>query len=97
MLKKALLCVAVGVLPATAIAQTVYVRPHVRSDGTYVPGHHRTAPNSTKTDNWSSKPNTNPYNGRQGSIDPYKAPQMPQQRRSQTARSQQSYSNGWSW
>lgn len=70
---KKLLAVTVIMLGWTniAAAQSVYVRPHVRSDGTYVQGHMRTAPNSTRTDNWSSSPNVNPYTGQQGTRDPY--------------------------
>ena len=55
----------------TALAQSdVYVSGHVRNDGTYVPGHHRTAPNSTINDNWTTRPNVNPYNGRVGTRSP---------------------------
>jgi hypothetical protein len=63
----------VPILASTAAAQssTVHVRGHTRSDGTYVPPHTRTAPNSTRADNWSSKPNTNPNTGEAGKVDPY--------------------------
>lgn len=50
--------------------KTVTVRGHVRSDGTYVQPSHRTSPNATRRDNWSSKPNINPYTGKQGTKDP---------------------------
>jgi hypothetical protein len=43
-----------------------YVRPHVQRDGDYVPGHYRTNPNSTTLDNYSTKPNYNPYTGNFG-------------------------------
>lgn len=39
---------------------------YVRKDGTYVPPHTSTAPNSTKSDNWSTKGNVNPYTGKAG-------------------------------
>lgn len=45
------------------------VRGHVRKDGTYVPPHHATNPNNTHKDNWSSKPNVNPYTGNAGTKD----------------------------
>lgn len=64
---------------STAIAQGVYVQPHTRSDGTYVQGHYRTAPNSTNYDNWSSKPNVNPHTGKQGTKDPYPTYRSPSQ------------------
>jgi hypothetical protein len=43
-----------------------YVRPHVRSDGTYVDGYYRSSPNSSSYDNYSSRGNTNPYTGERG-------------------------------
>lgn len=58
-------------LSTTAVNAQVYVQGHVRSDGTYVPGHYRSAPNDSRTDNWSSNPNINPYTGEQGRVDPY--------------------------
>jgi len=47
------------------------VRATVRSDGTYVAPHYRTAPNSTRYDNYSTKGNYNPYTGRAGTKNPY--------------------------
>lgn len=46
------------------------VRPYTKHDGTYVQPHHRTVPNSTQRDNFSSKPNINPYTGKAGTRDP---------------------------
>lgn len=60
-----------AVLAFGSASAQVYVQPQVRSDGVYVPGHYRTAPNSTRADNWSSRPNVNPYNGKIGTRDPY--------------------------
>ncbi len=48
----------------------VYVSGHTRSNGTYVEGYYRTAPNSTINDNFSTYPNVNPYTGSQGTISP---------------------------
>jgi hypothetical protein len=45
------------------------VRGHVRKDGTYVQPHHATNQNGTQRDNWSSKPNVNPYTGKPGEKD----------------------------
>lgn len=53
------------------------VRGHVMRDGVYVAPHMRTAPNSTTTDNWSSRPNTNPYTGKSGTVDPYAVKPLP--------------------
>lgn len=71
------LVVICGILAAavssTAHSQgSVYVRGHTRSDGTYVPAHTRTAPNSSRADNWSSQGNVNPRTGEEGTVDPYK-------------------------
>lgn len=56
------------------IAQTnsrhVHVKSHTNSNGTYVPEHHRTAPNNTNRDNFSTKGNENPYTGQSGWIAP---------------------------
>jgi len=49
----------------------VHTRGYIKQNGTYVAPHYQTAPNRTKTDNWSSKPNVNPYTGRAGTVDPY--------------------------
>ena len=48
------------------------VKGHVTKDGTYVAPHQQTNPNGTKVDNWSSKPNVNPYTGKTGTVDPLK-------------------------
>lgn len=50
-------------------AQDVYVNGYTRNDGTYVSGHYRSAPNHTKSDNWSQVGNVNPYTGKAGTLD----------------------------
>ena len=42
------------------------VRPHVRKDGTYVEPHRRSTPDARIENNWSTKPNVNPYTGKSG-------------------------------
>ena len=57
-----------------------YVKGYVKKDGTYVAPHQRSNPNSTKNDNWSTKGNTNPYTGKEGTKNPdspYQAPKNP--------------------
>lgn len=49
------------------------VKGYRKKDGTYVAPHKRSDSNSRKDDNWSSKGNTNPYTGKKGTVDPYKA------------------------
>jgi hypothetical protein len=42
------------------------VRPYVRRDGRFVSPHRRSTPNREWRDNWSTKPNVNPYTGKDG-------------------------------
>jgi hypothetical protein len=46
------------------------VRGHVKKNGTYVAPTRATNPNRTQRDNYSSKPNINPSNGKQGTKNP---------------------------
>jgi hypothetical protein len=56
-------------LSSSAFAD-VDVDGYARKDGTYVAPHHRSDPNHTKDDNWSSKGNENPYTGKKGYKNP---------------------------
>lgn len=53
-------------LSSMSLAQDVWVEGYYRNDGTYVNGHYRSAPNDTKTDNWSTLGNVNPHTGEPG-------------------------------
>lgn len=64
---KAALLTVLFLLPTVAFADT-YVSPYVRSDGTYVQGHYRTAPDNTIYNNYTTYPNVNPYTGQTGTI-----------------------------
>jgi hypothetical protein len=68
------LVISICILGFSALAEakggTVTVRQHVTKDGTFVPEHVRTAPNDTRDDNWSTKGNTNPYTGKEGTKNP---------------------------
>ena len=56
-------------LTGSAFAQnTTFVPGYIRKNGTYVQPHYRTLPNSTKIDNFSTKPNVNPYTGKTGTV-----------------------------
>ncbi len=60
---------------APSFAQSSHaVRGYTRRDGTYVAPHRATNPNSTRSDNWSTKGNVNPYTGKAGTVDPYESP-----------------------
>jgi hypothetical protein len=47
-----------------------YVSPHLRSDGSYVPGHYKTNADDSFWNNWSSYGNTNPHTGSVGTTLP---------------------------
>lgn len=66
------LMVALAFGPAIAKGGPHAVKGHITKDGTYVAPHRATNPNGTKADNYSSKPNVNPYTGKAGTVDPYK-------------------------
>jgi len=71
-MKNLILVAALAAVAASgAIAGTHSVRGYFKKDGTYVAPHIATNPNSTKTDNYSSQGNINPYNGKEGKVDPY--------------------------
>lgn len=54
-------------LVAPVLAQSSHsVRGYTRKDGTYVAPHRQTNPNGTLNDNWSTRGNTNPDTGREG-------------------------------
>lgn len=65
------LALAAGQASAT---ESHRVKGYTKSDGTYVAPTRATNPDARKTNNYSSKPNVNPYSGRVGTVDPYKAP-----------------------
>ena len=46
------------------------VKGYTKSNGTYVQPHNRTTPNNTINDNYNTKPNVNPYNGKAGTVNP---------------------------
>ena len=47
------------------------VKGYIRKDGTYVPQHQRSAPDSSKLNNYSTEGNVNPYTGKAGKVSPY--------------------------
>lgn len=53
-----------------AIAKDVRVDGYTKKDGTYVEPHHRSSPNSSPYDNYSTKGNDNPYTGEKGTVSP---------------------------
>lgn len=62
----------VFVLIATnSLFADTYVKGYYKKNGTYVAPHYRSSPNGNTHDNWSTKGNTNPYTGKEGTKDPY--------------------------
>ena len=55
-------------------AGTTHVDGYVRKDGTYVAPHFRTTPDSSRSNNFSSQGNVNPYTGQTGTVNPYAVP-----------------------
>ncbi len=43
-----------------------YTSAHVTRSGSYVRGHYSTNPNATRNDNYSTRGNTNPHTGEEG-------------------------------
>lgn len=72
----------IAILAATLVAAPAFskggggssgshsVSGHYTKSGTYVAPHQATNPNGTKSDNWSTKGNVNPYTGKEGTKDP---------------------------
>lgn len=68
-MKKAFLFIVFLFAAANSFAQTsTYVSGYTKSNGTYVQGHYRTAPDATITNNWSTVGNVNPYTGIPGTV-----------------------------
>jgi hypothetical protein len=47
-----------------------FVNGYTRQNGTYVAPHYQSSPNSSYNDNWSTRGNTNPYTGMEGTKAP---------------------------
>jgi len=65
-MKRILLIATLLLTPAISNADA-WVNGYTRSNGTYVDGHYRSSPNSSRFDNYSSQGNTNIYTGTKGS------------------------------
>lgn len=70
-MKKLIALVGMVLLLVAGIAAAdQYVRGYTKKDGTYVQPHYRSSPNNSYNDNWSVKPNSNPYTGERGTREP---------------------------
>lgn len=72
-MKKVLLTIILLASATSPLMAQTHVKGYIRSDGTYVAPHVRSAPNRTTLDNYSTQGNVNPYTGQQGNVDPYPA------------------------
>ena len=52
-------------------AGSTYVKGYTKKNGTVVMPHYRSSPDKTKSNNWSTKGNINPYTGKMGTKSPY--------------------------
>jgi hypothetical protein len=50
------------------VSRSVSVHGYFRKNGTYVPPHHRSAPDRNFNNNWSTSGNINPYTGEEGKL-----------------------------
>lgn len=48
------------------------VKGYTTKRGTYVAPHFKSSPNKSKFDNFSTKGNINPFNGKKGTVNPFK-------------------------
>ena len=76
-----LLLAALALIFSTAVLADTQVKGYYKKNGTYVEPHYRSSPNSTSTDNFSTKGNVNPYTGKEGTRNPepnnlYRSPSM---------------------
>lgn len=77
-MKKLIIAALALSIAGPALAQSRHrVEGYTRRDGTYVAPHYQTNPDSSRTNNWSSQGNYNPYTGRAGTVDPYAQPSYP--------------------
>lgn len=61
-----LLCAALAAAAPLSAQSSHYVSGHTTRSGAYVAPHYQTSPNSTTSDNWSTRGNVNPYTGQAG-------------------------------
>ena len=68
--KSICLIILVTISTASFAVGSHRVKGYTKSNGAYVAPHRQTNSNRTQRDNWSSKPNTNPYTGKHGTKTP---------------------------
>ena len=66
-----LICTLAAIFIAAPASAQVHVHGYTRSNGTYVAPYTRTAPDHSIYNNYSTRPNVNPYTGKVGTVNPY--------------------------
>jgi hypothetical protein len=64
-----LLCAMLACVSTAASAQS-YHQGYTTRNGTYVAPHWQSTPDNSYNNNWSVRPNVNPYAGREGTLAP---------------------------
>jgi hypothetical protein len=77
-MRSVLTCMLAAVIcTAPALARGVHVRGYTTKNGTYVAPHYRSAPDHSRSNNWSTHGNVNPYTGKVGNKNPYDSSYKP--------------------
>lgn len=76
-----LIFTSAALLAASPAFGHVTVGGYSRSNGTYVAPYVRTAPDSSRLNNYSTKGNINPYTGQEGHVEPWAVRPVPQSAR----------------
>jgi hypothetical protein len=71
-MRKAIIAAAIVGATVSVARADEWVHGYVRPNGTEVQPYHRTAPDSTLLNNYSTRGNVNPYTGAPGTVDPYR-------------------------
>jgi len=72
-----LLIIVIAMLVSTIAIADTYVNGYYKSNGTYVQPHYRSDPDSSVSNNWSTKGNVNPYTGKAGTKNAYPSVSQP--------------------
>ena len=73
MIRKILACMIALFVLASVAEGAQRVRGYFKKNGTYVMPHYKTKRDGTRLNNYSTKGNINPYTGKNGTKDPFKA------------------------
>lgn len=68
--------ITLAALAASPVQADTRVGGYSTKRGTYVAPHYKSSPDSSRSNNYSSKGNFNPYTGKLGNVDPFKTPRI---------------------